>query len=812
MKRTPPPIPSEQIQNRLLALAAIFLLLYSTILTLAPAARERTWAIPLHWSQWVGFAIWSVIFALAGWQLRLRLPESDPYLLPIAALLSGWGLLEIWRLEPGFGFRQALWLLVCGLVLLIGTSASPKLHFIRRYKYVWLFGGIFLTALTLIFGTNLAGGDERLWLGCCGVYFQPSEPLKLLLIVYLAAYFADRLPLMPRILPLLIPSATLTGLVILLLLAQHDLGTASIFILLFAIIFFLASGKKRVLEISLVGLLLAGLAGYLLFDVVRIRVDAWLNPWVDPSGRSYQIVQSLLAVANGGTLGRGPGLGNPGLVPVAISDFIFSSISEETGLVGSLALLALIGLFIARGIRIALRATDNFHRLLAAGLTAYLGAQSILIIGGNLRLLPLTGVTLPFVSYGGSSLLTSFLALLLLLLISNQPEAEPAPISNPGPYHLLSALLGLGLCATALTNGWWAIWRGPDLLNRTDNARRVIADRYVKRGSLLDRHGTPIDVSEGNSGSYTRIYLYPDLAPITGYTDPVYGQAGLESTLDPFLRGLQGNPASMIWLDHLLYGQPPPGLDVRLSIDLNLQEKVDALLGDHIGAVVLMNAASGELLAIASHPGFDPNKMDAEAPLLSSDPQKPLLDRVVQGMYPTGDILNPFYQAAGLSLPSSQNNIENLLSSLGFYTAPGVRLPVVPASTRSSVLNASPLQMVLAAAALSNDGLRPPPRLAMAVLTPIQGWVILPALTNPVQALPENGAQNVARALMISGQPFWEYSKTGHRDQATITWYLAGTLPGWKGAPLALAILLEEDNPTFIVTIGQNILNSAIGP
>ena len=168
----------------------------------------------------------------------------------------------------------------------------------------------------------------------------------------------------------------------------------------------------------------------------------------------------------------------------------------------------------------ALRASDNFRRLLAAGLTLYIGAQSILIIGGNTRLLPLTGVTLPFVSYGGSSLLTSFIALLIIFVISNQGDLEPAPLTSQQPYQVTASLMGLGFLALALTTGWWALWRSEDLLSRTDNARRTIADRYVRRGSLLDRNEIPINLTEGESGTYTRIYSYPDLSSILGYTNP----------------------------------------------------------------------------------------------------------------------------------------------------------------------------------------------------------------------------------------------------------------------------------------------------
>ena len=812
MKHFLAPASPVQTQSRLLRLAGVFLFLYALILTLAPAARARTWVVDYRWSHWLGFAAWVIVFSLAQVLSQRRLPDTDPYILPLAALLTGWGTLTVYRLIPGFGLRQTAWLLVCGLVFLLGLRLSPELRFLRRYKYLWLTGGLMLTALTLVFGTNPSGGGLRLWLGCCGVYLQPSEPLKLLFIIYLAAYLADRLPLSLRPLPLLAPTAVVIGVALSMLFVQRDLGTASIFIFLYTIILFVASGKKRILPISIAGLVIAGVAGYFLFDVVRFRVDAWINPWLDPSGRSFQIVQSLMAVANGGTSGRGPGLGSPGLVPVAISDFVFTAIAEETGLVGTLGLLALIGFFTARGIHIAMRAPDNFRRILAAGLTAYLGAQSILIIGGNIRLLPLTGVTLPFVSYGGSSLLTSFLALLILLLISSQPEEEPAPLPKPQPYQILAGLIGLGLLALAATNAWWAVWRGPDILERTDNARRSIADRYIKRGSLLDRHETPINITEGESGDYLRKYLYPALAPVTGYTNPIYGQSGLEASLDLYLRGLQGNPASSIWWDHLVYGQPPPGLNVRLSLDLELQRHADELLGDNTGAIVLINASSGEILALASHPTFDPNLLDTQASALLKDPGSPLLDRAAQGQYPPGDALQPFFQAAGYNLWPSQNISEAWYTALGFYVAPDLNLPVAAASTPGGELRLSPLQMALAAATLSNDGVRPAPRLAMAVDTPTQGWVILPSLNDPVKVFTSASVANTAQALMVGGQPFWLWNARATQANQTFSWSLGGTLPDWQGAPLVVVVLLENNDPNGAGVIGQNLLVAATRP
>ncbi len=807
---------ADQIQSRLLKLAALFLILFSIILSLSPVIRERSWDVAsLKWTHWLGLAVWGLTVWIADRQIRRRLPERDPYLFPIAAFFSGWGLLTIWRLSFAFGLRQTLWLVVGLGVLILGLRWPHILPVLKRYKYLWLSGGLLLTALTLFFGTNPAGGDERLWLGTGGFYIQPSEPLKLLLVIYLASYLADRLPLQQQIFPLIFPTLLLTGLALVLLLVQRDLGTASIFILLYASVLYLATGRKRVILVSAGILLLAGAVGYTLIGVVHLRVATWVNPWLDPSGHSYQIIQSLLAVASGGLLGRGPGLGSPGLVPIAHSDFIFSTIAEETGLVGTLTLLGLLAFFLSRGMRAALHATNRFRRLLAAGLTTYLGIQSLLIIGGNLRLLPLTGVTLPFISYGGSSLVTSYIALFFLLLISNNVEQEPAHLLDPAPYQIVNFLLIASIAITALSNGWWAVIRGPDLLTRSDNPRRSIADRYVPRGAILDRNNQPINVTQGEIGDYNRIYLYPDLGPIIGYTHPVYGQAGLEVSLDPYLRGLQGNPASLIWWNHLIYGWPPPGLDVRLSLDLDLQKQADISLGDHSGAIVLLNATNGEILAMASHPAFNANQLDTEGPSLAKNERSPLLNRAAQGLYPPGNAIEPFLLAQfGTKTMGNEAILRQLYNTLGFYTTPDLRLPVAAVAVNSTPqeLRVSPLQMALATAALSNHGIRPAPRIAQAVNTPRNGWVVLPTLTEPAKALPTLNTDAASQSLAVTGQAFWEWTGQSQASGKYFTWYLAGTLPNWQSTPLAIVVALEEDNLPLAIVTGRNVIKTALGP
>ncbi len=411
----------------LLLLTAVFVFGGAVNLSLA-------WEGAVIWAHLWAPLVWLALMGAAHALLRRFKPQRDPFLLPLLALLTGWGLVLLDRLAANFLWRQVVWLGL-GTAVLLSLAIFPRnLRWLRRYRYTWLIGGLALLAATLIFGVNPTGFGAALWLPIPlvgRVFFQPSELLKLLLVVFLASYFDERDPQLQLeggngrfgALPYLAPLLLMWGFCMILLVWQRDLGAATLFFILFLSLLYLATGEKRYVWSGLGLLLIAGVLAYFLFDLVALRVEAWWNPWPDADNRSFQIVQSLYALASGGLIGQGIGQGFPDYIPVVHSDFVFAAIAEEWGLVGSLGIVAVFALLAHRGLRIAMEGRRPFQRYLAAGIAILFSAQSFLIMGGVAKLLPLTGVTLPFVSYGGSSLLvSSIMAGLLLFLSGSEPQ------------------------------------------------------------------------------------------------------------------------------------------------------------------------------------------------------------------------------------------------------------------------------------------------------------------------------------------------------------------------------------------------------
>jgi cell division protein FtsW (lipid II flippase) len=379
--------------------------------------------------------------------------RGDQLMLPLVAVVGGIGLVILNRLpqdlagtsafgiQLGMAGTQVLWFAV-GLVAMLAVAIGLRDDgILRHYKYTWAAAGAVLLVATFQFGKEVNGA--RLWIDLGPVQFQPGEFIKLVLVVFIAAYLAERRTLLAEAssrvgpiaippLPYLLPMFAMFVIVMAIVVFSKDLGTALLFFGIFLTMLFVATGRRSYVLIGILLFLGGAFVAYKLFGHVRVRVDNWLDPFADPSGAGYQTVQAIYAFGRGGLFGEGLGQGLPtinGVLPIPFvqTDFIFAAVAEELGLIGAFALLALMATLVFRGLRIAVLARDDFSTMLAVGLTASLGLQTLIIVGGNLKLVPLTGITFPFVSYGGSSLLASFLMVGLLLAISHRSARDVAP-------------------------------------------------------------------------------------------------------------------------------------------------------------------------------------------------------------------------------------------------------------------------------------------------------------------------------------------------------------------------------------------------
>ncbi|HET9879561.1 MAG TPA: FtsW/RodA/SpoVE family cell cycle protein [Candidatus Limnocylindria bacterium] len=367
--------------------------------------------------------------------------RGDQLLLPLVATIGGVGLVMLNRLAPevettqAFGLQldvaqtQLLWFSVGTVAMLVVAVGLRDDGPLRHYKYTWAALGIGMLVFTALFGFEVNGA--RLWVALGPIAVQPGEFVKIVLVIFIAGYLADNRALLTEAslrigpirvppLPYLLPMLALFGVVMLVVVRQNDLGQALLLFGIFLTMLFVATGRRSYVLIGLLLFVAGVFVAYRLFPHVAVRVDIWIDPFADPTDRGFQPIRGLFAFARGGLFGEGLGQGLPSSIPLVHTDFIFAAIAEELGLIGAFAVLALFLTFVFRGLRIAMLARDEFSALLAVGITASLGLQTLIIVAGNLKLIPLTGITLPFVSYGGSSILASFLMIGLLLSVSHR--------------------------------------------------------------------------------------------------------------------------------------------------------------------------------------------------------------------------------------------------------------------------------------------------------------------------------------------------------------------------------------------------------
>jgi len=643
-----------------------------------------------------------VAFAMAHVAIRRLAPGADPAILPIVFVLSGIGITFVTRLAPSEANGQVVWLFLSVVAMIAALFFVRNLDDLAHYKYTLGVIGVALLLLPMLVGTEIYG--SKLWIFIGPFSFQPGELAKILIVLFLAFYLASNREALstsaihfgPFSLPrfrMLLPLFIMWGISLLLVVFERDLGSALLFFVFFVIMLFVATGRVSYVIISL-GLLAIGFVFcYHFFGHVQTRVDIWLNPWKDPSGSGYQIVQSLYSIADGGLTGTGIGKGMPTLIPVVESDFIFSAIAEEMGLLGSTAVLVLFMLFCVRGFATAARAKSDSSAFAAVGLTSVIGFQAFLIVGGVTKLLPLTGVTLPFMSQGGSSLLSSFIIVGLLLragdegtgresLLEAAPDlgsARVSPLSPSGAHasdiirgsHARggfeaqgteSGILGrvaLGKRITALITVFTLLFAvlvgnltyymeidASTIQNMPTNNHTIAKSSHIQRGAIITSDGVTLaESTKQDDGTYARSYPQGSLASHTvGYMSTQYGASGIELTMNGTLTGHSDYSS---WKNALysLAGIQTSGSTVVLTINSQIQAAAEKALEGYTGAIVVLNPTTGAVLAKASSPTYSNDQL---SDIISAGTGSQLVDRTTQALYSPGSSFKVITLSAAL--------------------------------------------------------------------------------------------------------------------------------------------------------------------
>ena len=697
---------SRRTTELLLLIAAAFpvTLLYAMyVVTTGAALSFQTLAVPLGL-----FAA----FAAAHIGVRIFAPGADPAILPVVFTLSGIGITFVTRLQPDASLGQVIFLFL-GVALMVGTLAVVKnLEVIKRYKYVLGIAGIILLVLPMFIGTEIYG--SKLWIKIGGFQFQPGEFAQVLIVLFLAGYLAENRELLsisnrtvlgikfPR-LRLLYPLFIVWGVCLLVVAFERDLGSALLFYTIFLIMLYVATGRVSYVIIGLALLAVGAFGMYQIMSHVQVRVAIWLDPFSDAQNLGYQIVQSLFSLADGGLAGVGIGKGMADIIPVVASDMIFAAIGEEMGLLGGSAVLLLFMLFAVRGLTTAARAKSDLAAFSAAGLTAAISFQAFTIVGGVTKLIPLTGVTLPFMSQGGSSLLASFVIVALLLRAGDEATGRSTEIANTSTdlatagyrttvrgSHMRrpaldtpeSGLLGRVALANRLTRTvflftalfavlignitYIQVIKASEYQDMPSNNHTINKARFIKRGSIITADGLTLAESiQQADGTYARSYPNGNLAAhAVGYYSQQYGTMGIENTQNDTLTGSKDYSS---WQNALnsLAGISEPGNSVQLTIDSRIQRAAEQALAGRVGAIVALDPRSGAVLAWASAPTFDNTNIQAaiEAANASGGADTSMYDRATLALYTPGSTFKVLTLASAL---------ENGLATLDTtYDSPG---------------------------------------------------------------------------------------------------------------------------------------------
>ena len=634
-------------------------------------------------------------FVVAHLAVRKLAPGADPAILPITFALSGIGIAFVTRLRPELAVGQLMWLFVGVAFLVLVLLFVRNLDRLARYKYTLMLVGFILLLSPLIpfIGQEIYG--SRIWLSIGPFSFQPGEIAKIAIVLFLAGYLAANremlsvftwrvgpfnLPDIRTLLPLLLMWLISIGIVAF----EKDLGSALVFFFVFLVMLYVASGKKTYVIAGVLMMAIGAVGLYFVFDHIQVRVATWLDPFADAQNTGYQLVQTIYSLADGGLFGVGIGRGLADQIPVVESDFIFAAIGEETGLLGAAGLLLLYLCLAIRGMATAARAKSDVSSFAAVGLTAIIILQAFIIVGGVTRLIPLTGLTLPFVSQGGSSLLASFISVALLLRAGDEATGVGEEMRSATSMLPTASVLGrvaLGKRLTRTMVGFSVLFallvanltlimvvQADHYQNMAGNNHTLMQESDTERGSISTYDGVVLAESQQTEdGSYERVYPAGDLAShVVGYYSTQYGTSGIEASENETLKGQQ-NYASWTDVINAAAGINTPGNDVRLTINSTIQQAAQDALEGETGAAVVMDPSTGAVLAMASSPTYSAGDVEAlleqAAASDGSDDAGQLVNRATQGLYAPGSTFKIVSLATAL-----QNGIADEDS---VYASPG---------------------------------------------------------------------------------------------------------------------------------------------
>ena len=634
-------------------------------------------------------------FVVAHLAVRKLAPGADPAILPITFALSGIGIAFVTRLRPELAVGQLMWLFVGVAFLVLALLFVRNLDRLARYKYTLMLVGFILLLSPLIpfIGQEIYG--SRIWLSIGPFSFQPGELAKIAIVLFLAGYLAANremlsvftwrvgpfnLPDIRTLLPLLLMWLISIGIVAF----EKDLGSALVFFFVFLVMLYVASGKKTYVIAGVLMMAIGAVGLYFVFDHIQVRVATWLDPFADAQNTGYQLVQTIYSLADGGLFGVGIGRGLADQIPVVESDFIFAAIGEETGLLGAAGLLLLYLCLAIRGMATAARAKSDVSSFAAVGLTAIIILQAFIIVGGVTRLIPLTGLTLPFVSQGGSSLLASFISVALLLRAGDEATGVGEEMRSATSMLPTASVLGrvaLGKRLTRTMVGFSVLFallvanltlimvvQADYYQNMPGNNHTLMQESDTERGSISTYDGVVLAESQQTEdGSYERVYPAGDLAShVVGYYSTQYGTSGIEASENETLKGQQ-NYASWTDVINAAAGINTPGNDVRLTINSTIQQAAQDALEGETGAAVVMDPSTGAVLAMASSPTYSAGDVEAlleqAAASDGSDDSGQLVNRATQGLYAPGSTFKIVSLATAL-----QNGIA---SEDSVYASPG---------------------------------------------------------------------------------------------------------------------------------------------